>query len=51
MEITLTCKEALETVLDAVDYTVNNCGSLDMVSAVLSKVVIENARKSIEAEK
>ena len=46
----MTCKEALQLVLDQVDYTRGACGLTEMVSAVLPKEVIAKAREAIAAE-
>ena len=46
----LTCKEALQLILDQVDYTNNACGPTEMVGAVLPTEVIARAREAIKAE-
>lgn len=48
----LTCKEALQVVLDCVDYTKPAnpaCRATEMVGAVLPKEVIAKAREAIAA--
>ena len=47
-EVKLSCKEALQLILDCVDYTTNACRLDDMVGAVLSSSVIELARGAIK---
>lgn len=42
-------KEALQVVLDNVDYMKQNCKPTDMVAAALSHTVIEGARAAIAA--
>jgi len=49
-EVKLSCKEALQLILDCVDYTTNACRLDDMVGAVLSSSVIELARGAIKSE-
>ena len=44
-------REALQVVLDQVDYTAGNCCVNEMVGAVLSRGVISLARKAIEEDK
>ena len=46
----MTCKEALLTVLDQVDYTEGACGPNEMVGACLPAEVIDLARKAIRDE-
>jgi hypothetical protein len=46
----MTCKEALQVVLDSVDYTAQACGPTEMVAAVLPREVIVLARKAIKDE-
>jgi hypothetical protein len=48
--VTLTCKEALQLVLDQVDYTVGACSVTEMVGACLSKEVIIKAKIAIAKE-
>lgn len=43
-------RTALQTLLDQVDYTRGACRVTEMVGAVLPKVVIENARASLELD-
>lgn len=45
----MTCKEALQLVLDQVDYTSGACSVTEMVGAVLPKEVIAKAREAIAA--
>lgn len=47
---TLTCKEALHTVLDQIDYTRGCCSLTCMVAAALPMEVIELAREAIKAD-
>ena len=44
----LSTREALQTVLDHVDYTVSNCRQNEAVGAVLPLVVIQNARIALD---
>lgn len=44
-------EDSLRVVLDQVDYTAGNCRPNEMVSAVLSKEVIAEARSSLAAAK
>lgn len=46
----MNCKEALQTVLDCVDYTRGACALTEMVGAVLPKEVIKLAREAIEKD-
>jgi hypothetical protein len=41
-------KAALETILDAVDYTKGACSVTEMVGAVLPTVLIERARAALK---
>jgi hypothetical protein len=41
-------REALQVILDCVDYTVGNCRPNEMVGAVLSQEVIELARAALQ---
>jgi len=41
-------RQCLLVVLDCVDYTANACRPTDMVSAVLPRNIIENARRALE---
>lgn len=43
-------KEALQVVLDCVDYTASNCAVNDMVGAVLPREVIAKARQALMEE-
>ena len=44
-------REALQVVLDQVDYTAGACELTTPVGAALPRVVIENARKALEETK
>ena len=46
----LSCKEALQLLLDQVDYTAGACELTEMVGACLPKEVIERCREAIAAE-
>lgn len=43
--------EALQVVLDQVDYTAGNCGPTEMVAACLPKEVIRLAREALSHER
>ena len=43
----ITVKEALATILDAVDYTNGACSLTEMVGAVLPEILITNARQAL----
>lgn len=47
----LTCKAALQALLDAMDYTSGACSLTEMVGAVVDKILIDNAREAIANEK
>ena len=41
-------RQALQTILDAVDYTVGNCRPNEMVGAVLPVELIKQAKESLQ---
>jgi hypothetical protein len=47
----LTCKQALQTLLDQVDYTKKACSPTTMVAAALDTTVIDKCREAIAEEK
>lgn len=46
----MNAREALQVVLDSVDYTAGNCRVNEMVGAVLPRSIILLAREAIEEE-
>lgn len=48
--VPLTCKEALQLLLDQVDFTKGACSPTNMVGAVLPKDVIERCHEAIDSE-
>lgn len=46
----MTCKEALQAILDAVDYTSGACSVTEMVGAVLPRELVILARQAIKDE-
>ena len=46
----MTCKEALQLLLDQVDFTAGACSPTDMVGACIPNGVIEKCRQAIADE-